>query len=530
MYFVLTILFSVSFSWTPLSASTQQMTIIGTASLRGFLDPHTARLDLDGDGKKEKLQAGGISRLSHLIKEIKSENPEGTVVLSGGSDLMRRYFHHYRGEAIFSLMSTAGYEIFSLGNHDFDKGPEVLAGALKYAKFERLCTDLKVKGTPLENRCVPFLIREYRGLKVGFFSLMTEDFPIITNGGDVALSGGNIETAKRAVEKLQKDGAHLVVGLVHDTYEKAAAVASAVPGIDIIFGSLSSWYSKDYSTVGRTILLNGGENGNYLVRFDFKVDDTGHIDAGSLNYSLIPVVETVSVDKKTESLLAGYRNKMPETTPLGKTDVAWDLTKKALRQGESPIGNLLNDRLRKKFDVDIVLNNGGAFRGKKVYPPGIITDTRLREIDEFGNRAIRFELKGKYIKDVLERSAACFDSGGFLHPSGLRYTVDLKKAAQKIDTDTPGRISVTEKGERVVDIEILDRNGKWSALDPERVYRVITNSFLVNKSGDGYFWFKRYGKNFVDTRATFYAILEELAQSSNIVNPGKPDGRVKIIP
>ncbi len=93
VFFVLTVLFCVSFPSTSLFAASQQMTVIGTASLRGFLDPHPARLDLDGDGKKEKVQAGGIARLSSLIKEIKAENPEGTVVLSGGSDLMRRYFH-----------------------------------------------------------------------------------------------------------------------------------------------------------------------------------------------------------------------------------------------------------------------------------------------------------------------------------------------------------------------------------------------------------------------------------------------------
>jgi 5'-nucleotidase / UDP-sugar diphosphatase len=526
---VLAVLFCISFPSASLFADSREITLIGTTSLGGFLDPHPARLDLNGDGKKEKVQAGGISRLSSLIKEIKAENPGGTIVLSGGSDLMRRYFHLYRGEAIFSLMSAAGYEILGFGNHDFDKGPKVLADALKYAEFERLCTDLKVKETPLENRCMPFLIREYQGLKIGFFSLMTEDFPIITNGGDVTQTGGNIETARRAVEKLRKDGARLVVGLIHDAYERAAAVASAVPGIDILFGSLSSRYSKKYSIVGRTILINGGENGDYLVRFDFKVDDAGRIDTEHLNYRLIPVDKDVPVDKQTESLLAGYRSRMPETIVLGKTGVEWDLTKKTLRQGESPIANLVNDQLRKKFEADIVLNNGGAFRGKKVYPPGIITDARLREIDEFGNHAIRFELRGKYIKPVLERSAACFDSGGFLHASGVRYAIDLKKAPQKIDMDTPDRIEVTAKGRRVTGIEILDRNGKWTALDPERFYRVVTNSFLVNKNGDGYFWFKQFGNNFVDTRATVYSILSALAESDGYVNPGKPDGRLRVM-
>ena len=82
---------------------------------------------------------------------------------------MGPYFHQFHGKAIFGLMEKAGYQILALGNHEFDKGPGVLAEALDTISFPVPCTDLEVQGTVLEQRCRPCLIREYQGVRIGFF-------------------------------------------------------------------------------------------------------------------------------------------------------------------------------------------------------------------------------------------------------------------------------------------------------------------------------------------------------------------------
>ena len=193
------------------------------------------------------------------------------------------------------------------------------------------------------------------------------------------------------------------------------------------------------------------------------------------------------------------------------------------RNGESEVANLINDRLREKYEVDIVLNNAGAFRGKKIYPEGNVTNTMLREIDEFGNYAYLLTLKGVYLKPILEKSAANYGHGGLMHPSGLRYTIDLKRAKQQTKDGV-----ILKKGERVTEIKIYQA-GKWVEVDPTKEYTMVINSFIGRKNGDGFFWFSRYGTDIQNSYATVYSILAEEIAEHKELTPKTKDGRLKII-
>ena len=138
--------------------SAKTITIVGTADLQGKLEPSVQKIDLDGDGKREKIEMGGVSHLATLYKKLKKDNPN-TVIVSAGDDLMGAYFHIFKGKAIFGTMSEAGYEILALGNHEFDKGSEVLASGLKDASFTTLCSDLNVSSSALKESCVPYVIK-----------------------------------------------------------------------------------------------------------------------------------------------------------------------------------------------------------------------------------------------------------------------------------------------------------------------------------------------------------------------------------
>jgi len=178
--------------------------------------------------------------------------------------------------------------------------------------------------------------------------------------------------------------------------------------------------------------------------------------------------------------------------------------------------------MREKFKVDIVLNNAGAFRGGKVYSEGNITDTMLKEIDEFGNYAYIFKLKGKFFKEILERSAASYDEGGLMQVSGLKYRITLPKQVQEIKDR-----KVTKEGKRVDNIQVLE-NGKWIPLDEKKDYNVLSNSFIVNHEGDGYFWFKKYGKELKNTFTTFYSIMAAYIDENKMLTPKSKDGRLEI--
>ena len=500
----------------------KNISIVGTADLQGMLEPSVQKVDLDGDGKREKVEVGGISHLATLYKTLKKENPN-TVVVSAGDDLMNRYFHVYQGRAILSLMSEAGYEIFALGNHEFDKGTSTLAKALEGTQFTTLCSDLNVSVSPLNGKCQPYLIKELDGVKVGFFSLIVESLLDVTAVKDISLKGTNVEMAKKMISLLKKKGADVIVLVSHIGYKEDVALAKQVKGIDVIFGGHSHSYVKKMGHVGETAIVNGGEQGSQVVTVDIPLDENRKVIHEKVTMTKIPVTSKYTSDKNVEKKLEVFKEKLPKSIVLGVTRKPWILNSRVTRRSESVVADMINDLMREKYHVDIVLNNAGAFRGQKVYPAGNISNTMLKEIDEFGNYAYLLTLKGKYLKPILEHSAAEYKKGGFMQVSGLKYTVLLPHKVQKIKDG-----KVVQKGERVTEIKVLE-NRKWIDVDLEKEYTVLSNSFITQQGGDGYFWFNKYATDTQNTYATFYSIMAEEIDENKELTPGEKDGRLTVV-
>ncbi len=226
-----------------ISLQAKVISIVGTADLQGALEPSVQQVDLDGDGKREKVEVGGVSRLATLYKKLKNENPN-TVVVSAGDDLMGRYLHVFKGEAIFSMMSEASYELYALGNHEFDRGSDALGKALEKASFTTLCSDLDVSNSALKGKCQPYLIKEMDGVKVGFFSLIVEKLTKASSEKKVKLLGDNVTMARAMIKTLKDQGADLVILISHIGYKADVALAKQVKGIDLIFGGHSHQYVK----------------------------------------------------------------------------------------------------------------------------------------------------------------------------------------------------------------------------------------------------------------------------------------------
>jgi 5'-nucleotidase len=505
----------------------RQLTILGTGDLQAHLDGRPRNLKIPGTDKELSV-AGGIGRIATLIRNIEEENNHPVIVVSSGDDLMGRYFHKFKGKAIFGLMEDSGYQVLALGNHEFDEGPGVLAEALGSVGFPALCSDLAVKGTVMEGHCQPWLLREYQGLKVGFFSLMTEDFPLVTLPGKVRLKNDPAITAEHMVDLLRQKGAEVIIAVTHIGNKQDRELAAQVNGIDIIFGGHSHNYELQLERVNKTLIVNGGEKGPALVRLDLALDGDGRAIPDSAAYQLIPVREEIRPDAAVEQRLQEYRNQLPAATVIGTTDREWDLTNNALRYRESTVADLITDIIREQFKVDIVLYNSGAFRGNAKYPPGPVTDVMIGDIDEFESTVFVLSLQGRYIAQVLEHSAAQIGTGGFLQVSGIRFTLDPRAQAQKLSREAKDGPTIIQPGRRVRDIQVLSPGGQWEPLDPDRTYRLAANDFMVARGGNGYYWFGRYGKDIRDTYSTMGSVMIDFFRRNGSGGPADPDGRITI--
>ncbi len=498
------------------------ITIAGTADLQGMLEPVSGKYDLDFDGHKEEMTLGGLSRISTLFKQLKIDNPS-TVTVSTGDDLMNRYFHIYKGRAILSSISDVGYELYAFGNHEFDKGSEVLAKALEGTSFQTLCSDLNVSTSALKGKCRPYVIKEFDGVRVGFFSMMTEDLPLVTSERNVTIISDNVTTAKEMVILLKEKESDVIVALSHIGYKADVRLAKQVKGIDLIFGGHSHDYVKKMGRIGKTAIVNGGEKGSQVIKVDIPLTKELKVLHKEMSMTAIPVSQTLRPNESIDKKIVKYKDGFPATIVLGQTKREWDMSKDEIRQDESAVANMINDMMREQFKVDIVLNNGGAFRGQKSYKAGPVTDTMLQEIDEFSNYAYSLKIKGLYLKEILERSAASYGEGGFLHPSGLRYRITLSGQPQLLKEK-----AVIKQGTRVDEVEVLI-DDRWQQLDLDREYTILSNSFIVNQEGDGYFWFNKYGTELKNTYTTFYSLLADFLRREKVLTPGEKDGRIEIL-
>ena len=504
----------------------RRLTIIGTADLQGRLEPASRSVRLVADGKKIPV-TGGIARIATQIKEIRQQTSTPLVVVSAGDDLMGRYYHQFEGRAILPLMAASGYQILALGNHEFDRGPGVLAQALETGGLDTLCSDLRVENTVMAGTCHPFLIRRDQGVTIGFFSLMTEQFPHVTVTGDVRLAKNQYQVAREMVSTLRDQGAQVIVAVTHIGADQDRRLAAAVDGIDIIFGGHSHEYLPTLGRVGSTLIVNGGEKGAALVRLDVALDGQGRVVPDSAHYSLIPVSGDIQPDSAVAEKLAAWKKQLPAATVIGRTEKTWDLSKESLRGGESGVADLVTDLIRDRFGVDLVLLNSGALRGNTTYPPGPVTDTMVAAIDEFESDIYLLELQGRVVREILEHSAARIGQGGFLQVSGLRVVIDPSRPAQELGgpADNP---RIVRPGQRVSGIKVWMAGKGWQPLEDTRWYRVAANDFLVHRAGDGYYWFGRYGRSVSNTYSTMGSLLTDLFQEKKVVNPKETDGRITL--
>src|SRR5213078_3481007 len=132
----------------PLAGETL-ITILHTNDTHSQIDPI-----LDND--KTYAGKGGVARRATLVKRVRKENPN-TLLIDGGDVCQGTpYFNFYRGEVEYKAMSLIGYDVVTLGNHDFDNGVAGLVSAMKFANFDFVSTNYDFRGTPLETHVKPY--------------------------------------------------------------------------------------------------------------------------------------------------------------------------------------------------------------------------------------------------------------------------------------------------------------------------------------------------------------------------------------
>jgi len=235
---------------------------------------------------------GGVARRATLVKRVRQENPNTLLVDAGDVMQGTPYFNFFRGEVEYKAMSAIGYDVGTLGNHEFDNGVEALAAAMKFANFDLVSANYDVRGTVLEGRIKPYVVKVVGGIRVGLFGLGVSPVALITPANFKGITYNDpVVPAREVVKTLrEKERCALVVCMSHLGYftnnERGdSLVASQVDGIDFIAsGHTHTFMTEPVKTKqpcgAETLIFQVGKSGINVGRVDFTFR-TGKLIAAS---------------------------------------------------------------------------------------------------------------------------------------------------------------------------------------------------------------------------------------------------------
>lgn len=461
-----------------------------------------------------------VAKRVTAVKEVRAEKPNALLVDAGDVFSGTLYFNEFKGQADLEFMNLMGYDIMTLGNHEFDlgsspEGHQALADFIKGAQFPFVSSNVdfsqdatlqglfsdRISSKPKDGKIYNGIVKNIKGEKVGFFGLTTAETKDIASPGAVTFEDYLIE-AEKAVKAFEKMGVNKIVAVTHIGYDDSAAVdndlelAAKVDGIDVIIGGHSHTTLSEPVAVVKdengkdkdtTLIVQAYQYNEYLGTLDVQFDKKGKITeyAGELLK-----VADYEEDAEAAEALKKYSDKIADIrqTEIGAvaeyaltnprlSDANSDGT--SVRANETPLGNVITDGMLEKAkqynsNVIMALQNGGGIRA--AINQGPITVGEVITVLPFGNTLATMTLTGAELKEAFEISVGNIpnENGGFLHVSGAKVTYDPTKA----------------KGERVVSISYKDAAGNYVALQDDVTYTIATNAFTA-KGGDGYDVFKR---------------------------------------
>ena len=510
-------------------------------------DVHT---HVDNDGLR-------YSNVAALKNELETAGAEVVLVDAGDHIQGTAYGSMDKGATILKLMNAADYDLATFGNHEFDYGMEGAMNAIQWAEFPYVSANFyhENNGNITGNVVDAYKVFDFGETEVAFIGITTpETFTKSTpayfqdgNGNYIyGIAGGDdgtalYETVQTAIDAASKE-ADIVIALGHLGDDAASKPWTSEELIANTTGLDAFIDGHSHSTVEGKAVKDKDGNDVWLTQTGEYLDAVGKMTIkadGSIATELVK--EYKNTDERVRVLEESWITEI--NTQLGQVigstaDVLdnYDANgNRLVRSQETNTGDFAADALYYLFaemglDVDVAVMNGGGIRNKAVTGP--ISYLTCKEIHTFGNVACLQTVTGQQLLDALEwgaKDAGAAENGGFLHVSGMKYT---------IDTSIPSTVQKDEKGVwiggptgayRVGNVQILNtQTGEYEALDVNAKYNLAGYNYTLRDLGDGFAMFDG-AVNVLDYVMEDYMVLANYVESfANGVVTGysEPQGRI----
>ena len=373
-------------------------------------------------------QHGKLDNFSKIKYIIDQEKELTNVMVVCGGDIFSGNpvvdNHNEKGFPMIDLMNKVGFDISTIGNHEFDYGEVILKDRFQQSNFEWVCANVNMNTTGIPEP------NEYKtitknNVKVTFLGLVE------TNGKENAIIPSthpwrvqNLTFQKYTsvinnyAQIKETEDSDLYIALTHLGENTDVSIANNYSYFDAIIGGHS--HSKTNTSVNNIPIFQAGSNLNYLGKIKLKIKNK---NIESLSYDLINLTTYSNYDSSLKSIIDTYNEDANLDEVIGYAN-AYHST--------SQVGYFYTDALRNEMNVDLTFQNSGGIRAS--LNEGDILKSEIYSIDPFNNGSVTYTMTVAEIKNFLKNSGSGFYySGGTIEQQGT--DIVIKNETQEILSD-----------------------------------------------------------------------------------------------
>lgn len=484
----------------------------------------------------------GYAYIAQLKADYEAKGAEVILVDAGDYSQGEVYVSDTKGLDAVEMMNVTGYDVVTLGNHEFDYGYAQLKENMTKADFKILCANVYGEdGTPIFDANYTYTTKS--GVKIGFFGMETPEAQ--TKANPALIKGLKFDTDLKAVAEKQLEALKdddVVIALSHLGVDDSSKpytsydLYNAAKGIDfIIDGHSHSVMIKGKN--GEPIQSTGTKFANIGV---IVIDDASKkIESNSLYEIKEDTAKDAAVAAAAQKIIDRIDKEYGAVFAKSKVELNGAKAPNGNRDSETNNGDLITDAMLWKVmqnkegltvneDHVVAITNGGGIRA--AIKVGDVTKKDIKTVLPFGNTIEVIYVTGTELLEALEASTFCVPEsiGGFPQVSGISYTISTGAV---YDANAETYPASTYYGPKSINrVTINSINGKeFKAND---TYAVVTNNFCA-EGGDTYYAFAAATSKF-DTGVTLdMAVMDYITtELKGVIGEqyAAPQGRILMNP
>ena len=477
--------------------------LLGTSDVHGRIVPWSYGADVED-------KSGSYAQIATYVKDVRKNNKNVVLVEVGDAiqdnqiDVFAKDKKYYKDHPIPKVLNEMNYDIFVLGNHEFNFGMKALDEILKDIKAKKLTANFYHKKNDKRYIDATTII-EKDGVKLGIIGLstpMSAKFEEDTGNLKDMKFTSPTEEARTQVEKLKAKGVDAIIAVTHMGIDNEnnipdtgmRDVINAVDGIDVV---IAGHMHKDVpsETIKNTLITEPHRYGTVVSEVDltFDINDKKEVKLVKKESKTVPVKE-LEADKKIAEIYKPYHEKLRElnNVVIGQTEN--EMVPQETKHGVSAafskdtgLSSFINDVEQHYSGADVVTfsfdHQKARMNKGDIKKKDIIFNYRYA-----GGDVTVYEMTGKQLKEYMEWSANYFDT---IQPGDTEYRYNAERKKSKYVTyDIFGGVNYkidlrNPQGSKIVDLTLAD--GK--PVTDDMKLKVGMNSYrFAQLNGKGGIW------------------------------------------